>query len=83
MQARDFCFWLQGYFEIAGDKELSAEQAAVIKQHLVFVFKRDDTMGAPAHPVNLFGGPPITWKTPPSQTGGASFIPDGKEIFFC
>jgi hypothetical protein len=39
MQSRDFCFWLQGFFEL-GDNTgiISAEQAVVIKRHLDLVF---------------------------------------------
>lgn len=38
MQSRDFCFWLQGYFEIAGETALSKEQVKMIQQHLALVF---------------------------------------------
>ena len=60
MQARDFCFWLQGYFEIQGGDALTAERVAVIRQHLGLVFQHDASIGAPAHPE-------ITW--PPKQGG--------------
>lgn len=48
MQSRDFCFWLQGYFEINGkDEGLSEEQVDMIKRHLslVFVHEIDPSMG--------------------------------------
>ena len=42
MNTIDFCFWLQGYFEISGeDSEITAEQAAIIRQHLSLVFKHE------------------------------------------
>tara|TARA_Y100001951_G_C11262621_1_gene253470 strand:+ start:156 stop:383 length:228 start_codon:yes stop_codon:yes gene_type:complete len=41
MNAIDFCFWLQGYFELAGDSELSAGQAKKVKEHLDLVFVRE------------------------------------------
>lgn len=41
MNPRDFCYWLQGFFEIGGAGELSAEQVSVIKEHLQLVFKKE------------------------------------------
>lgn len=38
MNTIDFCFWLQGYFEISGKSEISKEQAEIIKNHLNLVF---------------------------------------------
>lgn len=52
MHARDFCFWLQGYFELAaGRDELTAEQANTIRNHLALVFKHeiDPSMGDQKH----------------------------------
>ena len=41
MNTIDFCYWLQGYFEISGASEISAEQAQVIQNHLNLVFKHE------------------------------------------
>lgn len=41
MNTIDFCYWLQGYFEISGNTEISKEQAEVIKNHLNLVFKHE------------------------------------------
>lgn len=41
MNTIDFCFWLQGYFEISGSKELTAEQTKIVKNHLHLVFKHE------------------------------------------
>lgn len=51
MQSRDFCYWLQGYFELAGDGPLSQAQATAVKQHLamVFVHEIDPSMGDAKH----------------------------------
>lgn len=38
MNSIDFCFWLQGYFEISGSKEISPAQTEVVKAHLALVF---------------------------------------------
>jgi hypothetical protein len=44
MNSIDFCFWLQGYFEIchqAKNGNITAEKAAVIRDHLSLVFKHE------------------------------------------
>ena len=42
MSSRDFCYWLQGFFEIASENApaltLSNEQVELIKKHLDLVF---------------------------------------------
>lgn len=38
MNSVDFCFWLQGFFEISGENHLSSRQVEVIKDHLNLVF---------------------------------------------
>lgn len=55
MTSRDFCYWLQGFFEIRaeeliGDKcMLTNDQVDVIKKHLamVFVHEIDPSFGGP------------------------------------
>lgn len=57
MKSRDFCYWLQGFFEIAsvplinGGITLSYDQVAMIKKHLdlVFVHEIDPQMGNQEH----------------------------------
>jgi len=41
MYSQDFCYWLQGYFEISGAKELDEKQIEIIKNHLNLVFKHE------------------------------------------
>ncbi len=62
MTSRDFCFWLQGFFEIQFDCEpgaapegLTPEQTMSIRKHLALVFKHeiDPSMGPPAHQAEL------------------------------
>jgi hypothetical protein len=49
MTSRDFCYWLQGYFEIAGeDIYLEQEQVACIKRHLNMVFIHEIDPSFPA-----------------------------------
>lgn len=67
MTSRDFCYWLQGYFEISGQplEGFGREQVAAIQRHLamVFVHEIDPSMGPPAHQEKLneaHGLPPGT-----------------------
>ena len=39
MNAVDFCFWLQGYFELNVVTEINKHQAGVIQKHLTLVFE--------------------------------------------
>lgn len=41
MTSRDFCYWLQGFFEVSNTKEITPEQLIVIKNHLNMVFKHE------------------------------------------
>ena len=41
MQSRDFCFWLQGLFEVANPQELDIRATTLIKQHLALVFRHE------------------------------------------
>lgn len=57
MTSRDFCYWLQGYFEVAEENSggntlpLSFTQIDCIKKHLALVFKHeiDPSAGTPSH----------------------------------
>ncbi len=44
MTSRDFCYWLQGFFELNASVPhdgLSEEQAATIERHLAMVFRHE------------------------------------------
>jgi len=43
MKSRDFCYWLQGYFEITNPEpiNLTKVQIQLIKRHLNLVFKHE------------------------------------------
>ena len=41
MQPKDFCYWLQGHFELAGDNYLTTAQVEMIKDHLKLVFEKE------------------------------------------
>lgn len=61
MTSRDFCYWLQGFFELYGTRpglkpdELTPEQVQCIRQHLalVFVHEIDPSAGGPAEQAKL------------------------------
>lgn len=38
MKSVEFCYWLQGFFEVANPKSVSDEQLDMIKRHLDLVF---------------------------------------------
>ena len=40
MTTKEFAYWLQGYFEISGAKELDERQVEVVKDHLALVFTK-------------------------------------------
>jgi hypothetical protein len=37
MEANDFCYWLQGFFEMSGAKALDEKQVEMLKKHLGLV----------------------------------------------
>lgn len=51
MTSRDFCYWLQGFFEIGHPISMSPEQVAIIRAHLNMVFHHeiDPSFGKPQH----------------------------------
>lgn len=41
MKAHEFCYWLQGLFELAKPESLTPEQTDLVKRHLNMVFIHD------------------------------------------
>lgn len=45
MTSREFCYWLQGYFEIKntvqGNVSLDPDQVIIIQKHLALVFRHE------------------------------------------
>lgn len=41
MKSVEFCYWLQGLFELGNPSTLTAEQTDLIKRHLAMVFHHD------------------------------------------
>lgn len=65
MTSRDFCYWLQGLFELGDVKSLDARQTDLVKRHLAMVFKHeiDPSAGSAEHQAELSaihaGDPPV------------------------
>lgn len=60
MQSRDFCFWLQGFFEIGGDADaLTPAQTAMIRRHLELVFAHDIAPSLRERPAPPVPGPVV------------------------
>lgn len=76
MHARDFCFWLQGFFEVANPDGMTREQVSMVKRHLALVFKHeiDPAMGDAQHQtaLNDIHSPTHYWDYP---TTDADFRP--------
>lgn len=49
MTSRDFCYWLQGLFELGQPDKLDAKKTDLIRRHLALVF---------AHEIDPAAGPP-------------------------
>jgi hypothetical protein len=64
MQSRDFCFWLQGFFELGDDGAINAGQAATIKRHLDLVFAHEIAPSLRERPA-----PPVPEPVVPPQPG--------------
>lgn len=48
MRSVEFCFWLQGLFELGAPESLTAEQTALVKKHLNMVFIHEIDPSYPA-----------------------------------
>jgi hypothetical protein len=55
MTSRDFCYWLQGFFELNDPYTIDEDQTIQIKSHLALVFKHeiDPSMGNDEHQADL------------------------------
>lgn len=72
MTSRDFCYWLQGFFELnppGNVREMNETQTAIVRAHLDLVFKHeiDPSMGPPEHQkkLNEVHGPEVFQPKPP------------------
>lgn len=77
MTSRDFCYWLQGLFELGDPAQLDAKQTALIKQHITMVFLHeiDPSAGSAAHQAELNAA--HQGKPKPQSSGHPLGYPDG------
>jgi hypothetical protein len=73
MLSRDFCFWLQGFFELSETDRITADQAMLIRRHLDLVFSHEDFLimretpapaPSPTKPEPAREAPPEPWREP-------------------
>lgn len=64
MNPRDFCYWLQGFFEISKSNQLSDIQVEEIKNHLQLVFKKETPSISISEEVKPFEFPTKVWCGP-------------------
>jgi hypothetical protein len=90
MTSRDFCYWLQGFFELrdTGSLVMTPQQVEMVQRHLALVFKHeiDPSQGPPEHQaeLNAIHSSPAPAKIKPSNATGAThsippFRPHGGE----
>lgn len=74
MTSRDFCYWLQGFYEITGTDTISESQSKMIRRHLNLVFKHEIDPSIPDLTGELQaihdGKPPFNNKPLPFQGDG-------------
>ena len=70
MYSHDFCYWLQGFFELSGEDSLSERQVDIIRNHLNLVFKHEIDPSYPGDPKknqDIHDGPSVSWPTHPNS----------------
>ena len=66
MESRDFCFWLQGFFELSDNSgPITAGQTTVISRHLDLVFAHQGRSHLRERPARA-PEPPLPVPAPPS-----------------
>ncbi len=76
MTSRDFCYWLQGFFEIQAPLRMDETQLAAVKRHLamVFIHEIDPSMPDPS-------GKLQETHQPPKPAG--EWPPSGEPVYRC
>lgn len=79
MKARDFVYWLQGYFEIGNNTTLTEGQVETVKNHLAMVFKHeiDPSNGTTEHNkelARLHGGGGVAVSPTKLGSGGGTGV---------
>ena len=84
MTSRDFCYWLQGLFELSNPPLLDGQQTDLVKRHLALVFKHeiDPSAGPPAVQAQLDAIHAGITNVKPAQIGGVGVGPHGEQIVY-
>jgi hypothetical protein len=71
MTSREFCYWLQGLFELTETNQLSFNQTQAIKNHLnmVFIHEIDPSYEKQEELNNAHNKPPKAPSRPPANPG--------------
>lgn len=80
MTSRDFCYWLQGFYEINGVGPMTADQSALVARHLamVFVHEIDPSFGADNKALDaIHNTPAAKTKKPKGPKGKLPKLPYG------
>ena len=69
MTPQDFCYWLNGYFDLSDGQTLSPRQVEVIKGHLSLVFDKQkpslkDLIEKELTPESVLDKMPLPWRNP-------------------
>lgn len=89
MSSVQFCFWLQGFFELANPREMTPAQVEMVKKHLSLVFIHEIDPSFPVeqqeqlnnvHTGDLFVLPATKPSKPVSNPHGES--PAGEDTLF-
>lgn len=54
MTPKEFCYWLQGYFELTNHTDLTQDQVRIVKDHLAIVFNQEPKLLSDAKPFISF-----------------------------
>ena len=71
MTPQEFCFWLQGFFELTGTRKLTEAQVATMRDHLALVF---DKQTPDRIPYPLPRPDPFPWA--PHPVGPWPYVPN-------
>lgn len=82
MKATEFCFWLQGLFELTDTKSLNEDQTEKIRRHLNLVFLHDIDPKAGDQSVQDMLNQIHSGK-PPLKPGGGGVIPGSDIMLRC
>ncbi len=84
MNSLDFCYWLRGFLELSGDKEvtLSEEQVKMINDHLALAMQFGKLI--PGETLKPYTPPYTHWPNIyPAVTWKAEDNPGGPSVTYC